>query len=160
MKYRIAKPNELKDISQFKASIPVFEAMIHANGHDRFKHIDLDIEKLYKWVKDSEENPLRFTRLVMSDDGVVVGGIAGELVSYIYTSNVFAVDQLLYLDPTVKPRAFLFALLDEFVRWAIHSPATDVMIGNTTGYKLEHFDKLAHKLGFELATVGYVRKLK
>lgn len=159
MKYRITTTKELKNVSQFKRSMPTFEALVHPKGHGLFKGVDVDVEKLYKWVKDSEQDRNTFTRLVMDESDTVVGGIAGSLDTYIYSSSPCAFERLFYLDPTVSNRSLVVPLLDAFVRWAIEVNATDVIIGNSTGINLVGFNKLAKHLGFEPATIGYVRRL-
>ena len=158
MKWRITTPEELTDVDQIKRAVPAFEEMVHGLGHDLFKRVDIDAVKLYNWIKEHETDPNTFTRLVIDQENTVVGGITGTLDTYVYSSAVHAFERMFYLDPTVKDRTLVIPLLDAFVRWAIEAGAVDVIIGNSTGINLVGFDKLAKHLGFEPATLGYIRR--
>ena len=160
MTWRVTTSKELIDVDQIKRAMPAFEELVHNTGHQIFKEVDIDPVKLYNWIKEHEYDPRVFTRLVMDQQDTVVGGIAGSLDTYIYSSEIHAFERMFYLDPTVKDRTLVVPLLDTFVRWAIEARAVDVIIGNSTGINLVGFDKLAKHLGFIPATLGYVRRLK
>lgn len=126
--------------------------------HNRYFGIDIDTEKVYNWIKVSELDPCRFTRVVIAD-GKIVGGIAGHISEYVFSKEKLAADQLIYLDPAYSNTRAVFALIDAFVGWAQEQGAREVMLSTSSGFKMDKFGKLVGRKGFKLSAQGYVRRL-
>lgn len=126
--------------------------------HNHFFGVDIDDTKVYKWIKDCENNQDRYIKVVTTDTGHIVGGIAGYLSTYTFSSGYLATDLLVYLEPSFKSLRMLNELVDGFVSWAQQQGATEVMISTSTGYKAASYGKYLSRKGFSLSAFGYTRR--
>lgn len=84
---------------------------------------------------------------VAEHNGVIVGGIAGQVVEHWFSEEKLAFDYSLFVEPTRRHGVIALRLLTAFFEWAKLRGAVRVRLGITTGINPEGTARLYRALG-------------
>lgn len=99
-----------------------------------FSVLEFNRKKLDYYIKEMREteNCLVLTEF---DKGKAVGVFIGECYPHIYTDELIAVDQLMYVHPDFRRKGFARKMVDEYKAWAKSKEIKMIMIGSSTGFE-------------------------
>ncbi len=114
-----------------------------------FSRLSYDPEKLYQFALRLLGDP--YSLVVVHDKSALLA----QVYPHIYTDDLIAVDQLLYVHPDHRRSGIARSLVTHYVNWAESMGAKMVLMGSSTGFEgAEDFFK---SCGFERIGGNYLR---
>lgn len=115
-----------------------------------FKKLRYVPERLIEFVKYLEDND---NGLVLTIGDPIIGIFCGEVYPHIYSDELVAVDQLLYVHPSYRRGGIARDFVEKYKDWAKRKGAKMTMIGSSTDFKgAEEFFK---SVGFDRVGGNY-----
>lgn len=149
------------DIPQMLDTVEAFLKQDRFIGYENhYKGIDFDRQKVYNILKSKLDDHSFFTNVVIDEDGKILGGLTGQITSYIFSRETVAQDWLFYFDPNFTNLTVLFALIKTYVDWAERFGVREVQLASSTGFKEQHFERLMKYIGFKPFSCGYSRRFR
>lgn len=138
----------------------VQQFLLHQIGDQTnyFADIDFDERKVYDLLRSNVHNPDFFCNVVLDDADIVVGGMAGQIVEFIFSRDKVAKDLILFMSPEIRSPKLVIRLVKTYVTWAQKLGAREVQFSNSTGFKQEAFGALAKMLKFQQFEIGFSRR--
>jgi GNAT superfamily N-acetyltransferase len=96
------------------------------------------------------------TIFVVEQDRHVIGFLLALLNGYAFTTGVYTVQEVLYVQPDKRGTRAAALLMDAFLAWSDRLGAKEVIGGNSNGLYSERTRKFLERFGFEMA--GYSMK--
>lgn len=150
-----------KDIPEMIRCVQLFlEEQRTQDQRNHFFGIDLDEEKVYKWLKLHVNDVCFFTNIVIDENEEIIGGLCGQVVEYIFSRDLVAIDHLLWFNKEKSNLRALLALIKSYVDWAERRGVREVQLRTSTGYKQQGFYNLVTRQGFEQFGVGFSRRFR
>jgi GNAT superfamily N-acetyltransferase len=97
-----------------------------------FGKLTYNPEKLLQFVKMLSEDE---NAIVIAVGSPVVGLFCGEVYPHIYTDDLVAVDQLMYVHPEHRRDGIASGMVDRYKKWAESKGAKMTLIGSSTGFE-------------------------
>lgn len=97
--------------------------------------------------------------IVSERGGQIVGGLAGGVTEYWFSSEKMAFDYSFFIEPNSRHGITAAGLLKSFFEWAESMGAKQVKLGITTGINVEGTTRLYHACGFQDAGALFVKDL-
>ena len=125
----------------------------------RYRHIPYDPNTLKHLAKQGIRNPHMITCVVAeNDDGYIIGMMIVAVQPYFFSTAVYLVDYLLYVDPAHRNSILVpSALVDKAMEWGRARDVLEFKFGETTGVNPEAVEKFYRYKGFEKAGTLYVK---
>lgn len=114
-----------------------------------FSRLSYDPDKLYGFALELNEHP---DGLVFVDDKSV---LLAQVYPHIYTDELVAVDQMLYVHPDYRRFGIARDLVNKYVKWAEEKGAKMIMMGSSTGF--DGAEEFFSSCGFERIGGNYLR---
>jgi GNAT superfamily N-acetyltransferase len=96
------------------------------------------------------------TIFVVEQDRHVIGFLVANLAGYYFTSGVYTVQEIWYVQPDKRGTRAAALLMDAFLAWSDRLGAKEVIGGNSNGLYSERTKKFLERKGFKM--VGYSMK--
>jgi len=111
-----------------------------------YRDIEVDPERMAFVLRSNVKNATFFALLLVTPEGEVVGGIAGQCTPLFFSLDTIASDTFLYIQP--KHRSFKESrrLLMGFVLWAKARKAKIIRASHTSGHDIA---PLLTRIGFK-----------
>lgn len=109
-----------------------------------FRNLEYVPENLVRFIDSIQEQDNGF---VMVYGKPVIGIFCGEVYPHIYTDDLIAVDQLMYVHPDHRRTGIASILVEEYKKWAKEKGAKMTLIGSSTGF--EGADEFFSNAGFK-----------
>lgn len=96
---------------------------------------------------------------VAERDGVIIGGFAGVIVEYFFSTERMACDLAIFVEPTKRGGFTAAALISAFKIWARRQGAKRIELGVSTGVHTEKTGALFERLGLKRQGALYTGEL-
>lgn len=120
-------------------------AAMHAES--RFASLSWDADKVAELIAGLIDHRQGLA-LVAVREGQVIGGFLGACEAHFFSSDKFACDLALFVEPGKRGGVAAARLLKAFVTWAQKQGASMIQSGITTGVDLDKSTKLYQACGF------------
>ena len=102
----------------------------------------------------------QFVCFVAERDDEILGFFIGGLTPFFFSTEYFAYDLALFVDPACRGGAGIaLKLVTEFIAWSNKSGAREIRIASTTGVNTEQYGKFMRKLGLVPCGTFFSRQL-
>ena len=101
---------------------------------------------------------LVFLRVAIRGDEII-GVFFGLLETPFFSNDIIARDLLWFVRKDKRGSVFGIRLLREFERWAKENGASKIMLGQSTGVRIDETRKLYERLGYEVVGVNTVKEI-
>jgi len=132
-------------------------------GLDRFHYgnIQYSRQKVEDLLVGNIRNPQFFCHVIVEDDGVVAGALAAEIVEYSFSYEAFAQPRITYIREGHSSLKGITGLVAAYKQWAIKMGAREIMMSQSTGFKMDKFAKFMQRQGFsQLGTMWMMENSK
>lgn len=132
-----------------KADIPVMIDLLR-EGLSGFHYgrVHYSSNKVSDLLHGNLRNPQFFCHVFVEDDGTLAGGLAAELVEYSFSYEAFAQPRITYIREGHSSLKGVMELMAAYKAWAIKMGAHEIMMSQSTGFKMEKFAKFMQRQGF------------
>jgi len=108
---------------------------------------------LTKWLIPYLSKPYHWSRVLLYEDSVPVGGLVGHIDMGLFNGEKRAVVVFIYIDPNYRFGVPPFRLLvEDFENWARGAGAVDVVMSNPSRI-------LMRRLGYDPFETTYIKRL-
>jgi GNAT superfamily N-acetyltransferase len=115
-----------------------------------FRELEYNPDKLVSYAKQMVENP---NAIVITKGDPLRAVFIGEVYPHIYTDDLIAVDQLMYVHPSYRRLGYASEMVKAYKEWARGKGAKLTLIGSSTGF--EGAEKFFKSKGFEMIGGNY-----
>lgn len=121
------------------------------------RHMDLDEEKLRRQFEASRVASDRVYLRLAVRDSEVLGGFFGMIEQPYFSQTRVAKDLAWFISHSRRGSRAAVALLRDFERWAVSRGVRIVMLGQSTGVKVQETQTLFEKFGYVAVGVNCVK---
>jgi GNAT superfamily N-acetyltransferase len=114
-----------------------------------FRKLSYNPEKLYQFALDLNNDP---NSLVVVTEKTA---LLAQVYPHIYTDDLIAVDQLIYVHPQHRLKGLARGLVNLYVSWAESMGAKMIMLGSSTGF--DGAEQFFNSCGFKKIGGNYLR---
>lgn len=139
----------LKDLDALRA----LGKTMHAES-PRFSRLEYDASKVDAVLQIALADPRYFTLVAEEEDGEIIGGFVGFMMEHWCSTDSVAQDLALFVRPDRRGGILAARLVKSFVYWAQDRGAKHIVLGISTGVKVEETASLYKSLG--LKQFGYL----
>jgi len=97
--------------------------------------------------------------LVLIKNDIIVGLFVAEIVSYFFSDENMALDNLFYIDKSYRKSFGAGKLLNDYFNWANQYAIKEICLSNTNGVETDKVEKMYVKLGFKKVGVMYKKEV-
>ena len=120
---------------------------------------EYDEEKVKKYFYQILGNPIYMFGIIGLKDDQKAGFMTGRVGEHLFMKTLFARESELYVLPEYRGSAVAMTMMKKFIEWAKGMEADEVYFDPSTNGKLNKFDAMAKRLGMEVTSKTYRKKL-
>jgi GNAT superfamily N-acetyltransferase len=153
MKIRFAKLQDLKAIMELGQKMM---------AESRFDIYSFNAEKTQRLIKGmlTRQPATDCILLAESNDGALVGMLAGYMVDFFFCDGSVVQDRVYYVLPEYRGTSAAFKLILAFRRWAESKRASELSINMSVAIDMPRFNKFMNHLGFSCCGSNFAMQLK
>lgn len=140
MKIRRYTKEDIPDLIKY------LEAGLQATHYNRYR---FDSVKVRQLLLGNLTNLTFFCNVVEGDDGTVEGALAASIMQPMFSHEAVAQDHITYIRPECRSLRAIHQLVNSYIRWARDRGAREVRWEQSSGFKMEKFQVLAKRYGFD-----------
>lgn len=121
---------------------------MHAES-ERFSRLTFDSAKVRNLLARLIPSEDALVLVVESPGGEVTGGFVGYMTAHWYSEEKAAQDLSLFVRPDRRGGIAAAAMVNRFVEWARGRGCKQIVLGISTGVRVEQTSELYHRLGLK-----------
>ncbi|WP_299969305.1 hypothetical protein [uncultured Roseobacter sp.] len=138
MRLREGSESDLPDLMRLA------HEMLESSEFRHFKPNSSKISNLFEFLLGDEDTLL----LVATDGEWASGFFAAEIVPFIFSDELLAVDIAMFSSSKSSKNLPISKISKAYLKWAKHRGASRVILSQSTGVEIEKYSRILSKLGF------------
>jgi len=127
----------------------IVELGIMVWSETRYAEYDLDIDKVWAFVDSMIGYEDGIVLVAENSDGEIIGGIVAELFTQWFGNSRAAQDLAIFIKQEHRGSPTIIKLINKYKETAQELGAKDIMIGISSGLKIDKAETLFKRLGFK-----------
>ncbi len=115
--------------------------------------------KVAAWAAMHVNDPEMNVWIARNDQGVIVGGIFGQIHETYFGSARQAIENTYYVHPHYRGGRTAVALLRTFIKWAEEHKVQRAIVTISSGIETSRTARFLGHFGFEPAAIGFVKEI-
>ena len=124
-----------------------------------WKEGEYDAKKIEKYLHHVASHPLYMCGLIGLKDDKKAGFLIGQIGEYRFMNKLIARENELCILPEYRGSMVAITLMKKFIEWAKTMKASEVLFEPSTNGDINKFDAMAKRLGMEMTSKTYRKKL-
>ena len=124
-----------------------------------WKEGEYDARKIKKYLHHVASHPLYMCGLIGLKDDKKAGFLIGQIGEYRFMNKLIARENELCILPEYRGSMVAITLMKKFIEWAKTMKADEVLFEPSTNGDINKFDAMAKRLGMEMTSKTYRKKL-
>ena len=124
-----------------------------------WKEGEYDARKIKKYLHHVASHPLYMCGLIGLKDDEKAGFLIGQIGEYRFMNKLIARENELCILPEYRGSMVAITLMKKFIEWAKTMKADEVLFEPSTNGDINKFDAMAKRLGMEVTSKTYRKKL-
>ena len=128
-------------------------------AESEWKEGEYDEDKVKRYFYHVINDPSAMFGVIGLKDGERAGFMTGQVGEFSFMKSKFARESDLYVLPEYRGSQVAITMMKKFIEWAKGMKAMEVYLQPSTNGKLNKFDAMAKRLGMEVVSKTYRKKL-
>ena len=124
-----------------------------------WKEGEFDAKKIKRYLHHVANHPLYMCGLIGLKDDEKAGFLIGQIGEYRFMNKLLARENELCILPKYRGSMVAITLMKKFIEWAKTMKADEVLFEPSTNGDINKFDAMAKRLGMEVTSKTYRKKL-
>ena len=124
-----------------------------------WKEGEYDAKKIKRYLHHVANHPLYMCGLIGLKDDEKAGFLIGQIGEYRFMNKLLARENELCILPEYRGSMVAITLMKKFMEWAKTMKADEVLFEPSTNGDINKFDAMAKRLGMEVTSKTYRKKL-
>ena len=124
-----------------------------------WKEGEYDAKKIKRYLHHVANHPLYMCGLIGLKDDEKAGFLIGQIGEYRFMNKLLARENELCILPKYRGSMVAITLMKKFIEWAKTMKADEVLFEPSTNGDINKFDAMAKRLGMEVTSKTYRKKL-